>query len=326
MGLTSTEQVAVVGLGLIGGSLARALAEQGVDVRGYDASAVTCAQATAAGVRVASGIDELCAAAPQVVVLAVPLRAMRATAHEVARYLPATAVVTDVGSVKAAVRSAVAGAGLGDRYVGAHPMAGTEHSGFAASDPDLLVGARWAVTLDEDTCPDHLATVLRLVTGPLGGTAYVLTDDVHDEAAALVSHVPHVLATQLLNLVATAPISDVAVALAAGSFRDGTRVGRTDPRRTEAMVTENAPWVASALRVVLRDLEALVAALESNASTAEFFDRAQALRTSGDSRDVHPRASVTLGEPGWRDTLTSLGAAGRPVVGVDEAGERLVVH
>lgn len=120
--------------------------------------------------------------------------------------------------------------------------------------------------------------MLRLVTGPLGGTAAVLTDDLHDEAVALVSHVPHVLANQLLGAVAGAPVRDVALRLAAGSFRDGTRVGFTDPRRTEAMVTENAAWVAPALRLAARDLERLADALDSNAPTHWFFDRPDPVR------------------------------------------------
>jgi prephenate dehydrogenase len=120
--------------------------------------------------------------------------------------------------------------------------------------------------------------VLRMVTGPMGGTASVLTDELHDEAAALVSHVPHVLANQLLGAVASAPVRDLALRLAAGSFRDGTRVGLTDPRRTEAMVTENAAWVAPVLRLAARDLERLADALDSNAPTHWFFDRPDPVR------------------------------------------------
>jgi prephenate dehydrogenase len=194
--------------------------------------------------------------------------------------------VTDVGSVKGPVREAVSDAGLGDRYVGAHPMSGTERSGFEASSAELMQGIPWAVTCrpgDAEagvpgTDPVRLEQVLRLVTGPLGGTAAVLTDELHDEAAALVSHVPHVLANQLLGVLAGAPVRDLALGLAAGSFRDGTRVGLTDPRRTEAMVTENGAWVAPVLRLAARDLERLADALESNAPTHWFFDRPDPVR------------------------------------------------
>jgi len=292
--------VGVVGLGLIGGSVARSLVARRVPVVATDPSAVTRAAASAAGIAVADDVAALATNRPDVVVLAVPLRAMRAVAGELAATLSENPgwdpTVTDVGSVKGAVRRAVEAAGLGDRYVGAHPMAGTERSGFEASTERLLAGARWAVTIEpagsETTDPARLEQVLRLVTGALGGTAVVLTDDVHDEAAALISHVPHVLATELLSLVAGGPVRDVALGLAAGSFRDGTRVALSDPRRTEAMVTENASWVAPALRLAARDLEALADALESNAPVHDFFDRPAAVREAW-----RPAAPAGTGPP-----------------------------
>jgi len=314
----SGPRVGVVGLGLVGGSVARLLHEQGVEVTAHDATASTRAAARAAGLQVVGDVADVCAAEPDVLVLAVPLRAMRAVATEVARHVRGATVVTDVGSVKGAVRDAVRAAGLDARYVGAHPMAGTEHSGFEASDPRMLDGARWAVTVDGTTRREALVTVLRLVTGPLGGTVHVLTDDVHDESTALVSHVPHVLATELLGVVADAPVRDVARGLAAGSFRDATRVGRTDPRRTEAMVTDNAAWVASALRVVVRDLEQLVRALESNAPVGEFFDRPDPVRGPAPASIDAPERVVLDDDGAWRTALTAAGARGRVVVSVED--------
>ncbi|KZM36326.1 prephenate dehydrogenase [Oerskovia enterophila] len=327
--------VAVLGLGLIGGSLARRLVAQGIEVTGYDSSAATRAEAATAGILVAADVEALCSAAPDVLVLAVPLRAMRPVATEVARHVPATTLVTDVGSVKGPVRDVLDACGLGERYVGAHPMAGTEQSGFGSSSASLLDGARWAVTVTERTRADLLVRLLALVTGPAGGSAYVLTDEVHDEAAALVSHVPHAFAIELLNLVSAAPVRDVALALAAGSFRDGTRVGRTDPRRTEAMLTENAGWVAPALRLAARDLEALATALEANASTSEFFDRADDVRSTWQPRGAAGPSSgesgvpvrdgsgeqltVDLAEPDGPAELVELCLAGWAVVSVQDS-------
>ncbi|WP_232216163.1 prephenate dehydrogenase [Promicromonospora sukumoe] len=272
--------VGVVGLGLIGGSLARAFQAAGVPVVATDPA--SGGEARAAGLTVADDVARLAANRPDVVVLAAPLRAMRSVAGELAEALADEPgwdpTVTDVGSVKGPVRDAVTEAGLGRRYVGAHPMSGTEHSGFAASSAALMQGVPWAVTVTGETDPERLLQVLSLVTGPLGGTAAVLTDELHDESVALVSHVPHVLATQLLGSVASAPVRDVALRLAAGSFRDGTRVGLTDPRRTEAMVTENSAWVAPVLRLAARDLERLADALDSNAPTHWFFDRPEPVR------------------------------------------------
>jgi prephenate dehydrogenase len=325
--VSAAPRVAVLGLGLIGGSLARLLAARGVEVVGTDASGATRAAAAAAGLRVVDAVADAVARA-EVVVLAVPLRAMRAVAAEVARHLDADATVTDVGSVKAPVRRALEDAGLGERYVGAHPMAGTEHSGFEASDVGLLDGVAWAVTVAPRTDPGRLAAVLRLVTGPLRGTAAVLTDDVHDEVTALISHVPHVVATQLLNAVAGAPVRDAALGLAAGSFRSGTRVAFTDPARTEAMVVENSAWVAPALRKLVRDLEAVIEVLEANGDAHEFFHTADAVRESWSPGERGPATeSEKLPLAGdWPSALVERCTAGAVVVNVTADEAELGVH
>lgn len=343
--------VGVVGLGLIGGSLAKALQAAGVPVVATDPASNE--EARAAGLSVVDDVAGLALHRPEIVVLAAPLRAMRAVAGELAEALAGEPgwdpTVTDVGSVKAPVREAVADAGLAGRYVGAHPMSGTERSGFDASSPELMQGIPWAVTCGATeagvagvagTDPVRLEQVLRLVTGPLGGTAAVLTDDLHDEAAALVSHVPHVLANQLLGAVSGAPVRDLALGLAAGSFRDGTRVGLTDPRRTEAMVTENAAWVAPVLRLAARDLERLADDLESNAPTHWFFDRPDPVREligrPGGPRVTGLRPGDGAPRPGvgsdaevvpltgdWPAELVSRCAQGAVVVRLDARGAEL---
>lgn len=343
--------VGIVGLGLIGGSLAKALQAAGVPVVATDPASNE--EARAAGLPVVDDVAGLALHRPEIVVLAAPLRAMRAVAGELAEALAGEPgwdpTVTDVGSVKAPVREAVADAGLAGRYVGAHPMSGTERSGFDASSAELMQGIPWAVTCAATeahlaavaaTDPVRLERVLRLVTGPLGGTAAVLTDDLHDEAAALVSHVPHVLANQLLGAVSGAPVRDLALGLAAGSFRDGTRVGFTDPRRTEAMVTENAAWVAPVLRLAARDLERLADELESNAPTHWFFDRPDPVREligrPGGPRVTGLRPGDGAPRPGvgsdaevvpltgdWPAELVSRCAAGAVVVRLDDRGAEL---
>lgn len=343
--------VGIVGLGLIGGSLAKALQAAGVPVVATDPASNE--EARAAGLSVVDDVAGLALHRPEIVVLAAPLRAMRAVAGEFAEALAGEPgwdpTVTDVGSVKAPVREAVADAGLAGRYVGAHPMSGTERSGFGASSAELMQGIPWAVTCAATevgvagaagTDPVRLERVLRLVTGPLGGTAAVLTDDLHDEAAALVSHVPHVLANQLLGAVSGAPVRDLALGLAAGSFRDGTRVGLTDPRRTEAMVTENAPWVAPVLRLAARDLERLADDLESNAPTHWFFDRPDPVREligrPGGPRVTGLRPGDGTTRPGvgsdaevvpltgdWPAELVTRCAAGAVVVRLDDRGAEL---
>jgi len=279
-------RVAILGLGLIGGSLALALQARNIAVSGYAHREQTANLAREAGIPATTSLPDAVADA-DLVILAVPLRAMADTAIELARHIGATddATVMDVGSVKGPVREAIEAAGLGERFVGAHPMAGNEYSGFAAATNTLMLNAPWAVTTRHSARAERVAEpranrIIHFIETVLDGNVTVLTDAAHDEAAALISHVPHVVATQLLNAVAQSPLRDEALALAAGSFRDGTRVAHTDPARTEAMVAENAAHVAPALRRAAADLAALAAALETGASTTTFFHTADSLRMS----------------------------------------------
>ena len=338
-------RVAVLGLGLIGGSVARRLLEVGTTVLGWDPDAATREAARSLGIEVLAAPHDLGGAEVDLVIVAVPLRAVDQTAQLLAGVLGPQTVVTDVASVKAPVRAAMVRAGLGEQYVGAHPMAGTEHSGFDASQADLLLGARWALTLAPETSERAFLMVAGLITRAFDGVVFPLTDEVHDEAAALISHVPHVVATELLNLVAHAAIRPVAVGLSAGSFRDGTRVARTTPRRTQAMVTDNAGWVVPVLRRMIADLEHLAGALESNGPTDDFFDRADVLRESaggsggaggagassvgngaGNGSDAEVVQTLTLARrPAWQGELSRLGASGGRVLAADPARGTVVV-
>ncbi|MGY1833328.1 prephenate dehydrogenase/arogenate dehydrogenase family protein [Geodermatophilus sp. SYSU D01180] len=234
--------VGVVGLGQLGGSLAAALVAAGREVSGWDVDPAAREAAAARGVRVTRELGG-------VVVLAVPLPAM-ATALDALDVDPA-ATVTDLGSVKVPVLASV-GASLGGRFVGGHPMAGTERSGHGATDPGLFRGARWALCLEPGT---ELPRWLRAAEVALDAGAEVVpvTAAEHDDAVAAVSHVPHLLAAALAA--AAGEAGPLALALAAGSFRDGTRVIRSDPAFVTAMVEGNAGPTAAALARVRAHLE-----------------------------------------------------------------------
>ncbi len=234
--------VGVVGLGQLGGSLAAALVAAGREVRGWDVDPGAREAAAARGVRVTRELSG-------VVVLAVPLP-VTATALEGLDVDPA-ATVTDVGSVKGPVLASV-GAALGGRFVGGHPMAGTERSGHAATDPALFRGARWALCLEPGT---ELPRWLRAAEVALDAGAEVVpvTAAEHDDAVAAVSHVPHLLAAALAA--AAGEAGPLALALAAGSFRDGTRVIGGDPALVTAMVEGNAGPTRAALARVRAQLD-----------------------------------------------------------------------
>lgn len=233
--------VGIVGLGQLGGSLAAALVAAGREVSGWDVDPAAREAAAARGVRIGRDLGG-------VVVLAVPLPAMARALDGLA--IDADATVTDLGSVKVPVLAEL-GAALGGRYVGGHPMCGTERSGHAATDPGLFAGARWALCLEPATDP---ARWLRVAEVALAAGAEVVpaTAAEHDDAVAAVSHVPHLLAAALAA--AAAQAGPLALALAAGSFRDGTRVIGSDPSFVTAMVQGNAGPTAAALDRVLAQL------------------------------------------------------------------------
>ncbi len=226
--------VSIVGLGQLGGSLAAALVAAGRPVSGWDTDPAARDAAAARGVTITrehSGV----------VVLAVPLPAM-ASALDGLDVDPA-ATVTDLGSVKGPVLRALTPA-LGTRFVGGHPMCGTERSGHAAADAGLFAGARWALCVEPDT---ELPRWLRVaeVALAVGAEVVPVTAAEHDDAVAAISHVPHLLAAALAA--AAADAGPLALALAAGSFRDGTRVIGSDPAFVTAMVEGNAGPTDAAL-------------------------------------------------------------------------------
>ncbi len=156
-------------------------------------------------------------------------------------------------SVKCAVLDEVEKAGLLDRFVGGHPMAGTAHSGWSAGDAGLFTEAPWVLSVDEHVDPDVWGQVMELALD-CGAVVVPAQCDEHDAAAATISHLPHLLAEALA---ATAGEVPWRFALAAGSFRDGTRVAATAPDLVRAMCEANADEL---LPVLDRALELLSAA------------------------------------------------------------------
>ncbi len=242
--------VSVVGLGQLGGSLAAALAAAGRTVTGWDVDEAARDAAAARGVRIGREVDG-------VVVLAVPLPAMT-TALDGLDVGP-DATITDLGSVKGPVLRAL-GQRWGRRFVGGHPMCGTERSGHAATDPELFAGARWAVCLEEDTELPRWMRVAEVALA-VGAEVVPVTAAEHDDAVAAISHVPHLLAAALAR--AAADAGPLALSLAAGSFASGTRVIGSDPAFVTAMVEANAGPTAEALARVLAHLESPWPALVS---------------------------------------------------------------
>ena len=226
-------RIAIVGLGLIGGSLARRLVNAGCEVTAWNHNDRPYATAEADGIICKPTLAALAETKPNVLVLCNPLKAMPEILGALKPLIDTeTTTLTDVGSVKGMVRDQVKAIGLDGCYVGAHPMAGNELSGWESSDPTLYDDALWAITVDEHTEYRRFRAVADMIVNRCGNRLIVLDDATHDRCAALISHMPHVIATAMINELVANPNRNIAAALAAGSWRDMTRVALTDPNRT----------------------------------------------------------------------------------------------
>jgi prephenate dehydrogenase len=310
--------VAVIGLGLIGGSLLRALVAAGAGhrVTGYDAEAETRALAGDKGYRVAGSVAEAVEGA-ELIVLAVPLPALPDVLSGLAGH---AALITDVTSVKAPVLDLARKYGVA-RFVGGHPMAGKETSGFAAADPGLFDGCTWVLGLEPETALDDWLALAALWTG-LGARVVPATAAEHDRAVAQVSHVPHLLAAALARQLAGNPLAG---ALAAGSFRDGTRVAATRAELTAAMCGGNAAEVEHTLQAVLGDLHHLHDLLEASDPIAALIPP---LAAASDLRRAWPphASDEPVEMPATAARLLELGRAGGWVTAVAPDGKTLATR
>lgn len=256
VGFSQKFSVGIVGLGLIGGSIAKRLAATGsCKVYAYNRHQTMYKEARVLGITCVESVAELARMQPNVLILCNSLASMPEVLGEISRGINKQhTTLTDVGSVKGLVREQVKAAGLGDCYIGAHPMAGSEFTGWQASSVQLLNGALWAVSVDENSDFWRFLAVLRVIVSLCGNRALVLNDSIHDASAALISHMPHVVSTALANVLCGSENRNVALQMSAGSWRDMTRVALTDPDRTRAMVAENRRNVADLLGSVIEEL------------------------------------------------------------------------
>jgi prephenate dehydrogenase len=247
--------VVVVGSGLMGASVGLALTRAGVRVFLEDANPSVAAVAASLG----AGSAEPVQGEPSLVVVAVPPDHLGAVVTRTLSRWP-RAVVTDIGSVKVRPLREVAAAGEEEvrRYVGSHPMAGSERSGPVAASADLFDGRAWAVTPHERADPAAVAAVQWLVAA-CQAVLVRMTPEEHDAAVARMSHLPHVLAVLTAARLVDAPRDQLA--LAGQGLRDVTRIAAGDPRLWRQILTSNAASVTVLLKDVRADLDQLIAEL-----------------------------------------------------------------
>lgn len=275
----------VIGLGLIGGSIAVGLRRRGWTVSGEDLDPSVTDRALDGAVIDAAGLDP----DAEITFVAVPVLAVP---DEVKRALAGTrGVVTDVGSVKATVCAACDD----HRFVGGHPMAGSELDGLDGADPDMFEGAVWVLTPVPHTDDATFAAVTGVVAA-LGADVVALAPDRHDQVVAVVSHVPHLTAATLMGLAADRAEEHTALLrLAAGGFRDMTRIasGRSDIWLD--ICAENRTAIVAALDELIAGLGEVrrVVDVDDRASLHDRLDRARVARTNLPGRITDP---ATLAE------------------------------
>lgn len=312
----------VLGMGLIGGSLMRASAPH-LPVFGWSPGTTTRAAAASDGFTV---VDELGAAlrraaeADALVVLAAPVTAFPALLRAIDETAPVVRL-TDVAGVKSPVAAEVAALAPHARYVGSHPMTGTEHSGWQAGRPDLFTDRTWVTTLDDDADVELWAPLAGLAL-TIGSRVVPCEPDAHDDAAARISHLPHLMAAALAHVGAMG--GPLALSLAAGSFADGTRVAGTRPELVRAMCETNAEHLVGAMDEALAQLGVARGSLASSGSVAKIASMGYEARAAL-ARRYADLESITLTGGDMVDQLLSVGAVGGYVTGVFGSGPALTV-
>lgn len=277
------ERIAVLGLGLIGGSLLAATRQAGLPVVGYDVDSQTAAAASASGFDVARSDAEAVAGA-DLVVLAMPLPEVGAALRSLAPHLAPATLVTDVGTLKRPVAQAVRSLVPQATFVGGHPLAGTEESGWGAIDPLLFRDAPWTLTLEHDTDLTAWVRVAELVCD-LGAKPVPVTVAEQDAAVARVIGLPHVLAEALaLTGLAGGPLG---LSLAAGSYKSGSRVARTRPELVATWCDDN-PALVDALDDAIAHLTAARDDLAAGRSVAPLAKEGHAARINWERRRFEP--------------------------------------
>ncbi|MGC9668823.1 prephenate dehydrogenase [Planosporangium sp. 12N6] len=307
-------RVAVLGTGLIGGSILVRLRQLGVDVAGWDPDPHAATHARQHDVPFFPDLADA-VAGRDVVFLGGPLSALPDNLAAAVKHTDPGCVITDVGSVKAPIAAYARENGWAHRFVPGHPMAGKEHSGLLAADPTLFTGAAWVLCPQPGVALQAFRLLAGLVTTALEAKVVPLESAPHDAIVALSSHIPHLLAGSLAGGAGRSALRQGVLSLAAGSFRDGTRVAGTPSARTVDMLRHNREAISHSIDLVRGFLDELTGALDraDEAALTGAFEEARGLRQELTGRTLTRSAErfrLDTDGAGEFDFLIGLGAAG----------------
>lgn len=313
----STLTCGFIGLGLIGGSIAKAVRAAFADARliAYDVNAASLQLAKAEYV-----INEICPAIDSTfsdcdyIFLCAPVAHNAANLLVLKDYLSPNTVLTDVGSVKTDIHKQIESLGLKSSFIGGHPMTGSERFGYLNSDAALLENAYYILT-PSDTVPDKALNDYRDLVEALGAIPLILSYEEHDYVTAAISHVPHVIAASLVNLVKNSDSRDgIMKMVAAGGFKDITRIASSSPAMWQQICLTNTENISKLLKDYIKSLTDLLVCLDYRAEDAlyDFFDTARNYResfidaSSGPIKAEHVFTVDIADKPGAISAIASL--------------------
>lgn len=277
-------QIGFVGLGLIGGSIAKSIRRlfPKTSIIGFDVDTNALSKATEDGTlsKVVTSIEAM--GECDYIFLCAPVHYNIAYLPILKKVIKDTCILTDVGSVKSDICKAIHENHLDDYFIGGHPMVGSERSGYDAANDRLIENAYYFVT-PSSAVPIQKVEEFRTFLEDLGAIPIVYSPEKHDEITAYISHIPHVIASCLVNLVAgKEDDNQMLKQLAAGGFKDITRIASSNPVVWEHILLSNPENVTKGLRAFIADLNNMIDNIENENARGiyNFFDRAKDYRNS----------------------------------------------
>lgn len=278
-------KVAFIGLGLIGGSIARGLKRRSGDITimAYMRTREKLIQAGKDGIVdiILDGVDEKLKEC-DIIFLCTPVEYNAGYLKQLKPYIKAGAIVTDVGSTKTTIHETVVALGLEHCFIGGHPMAGSEKTGYENATDHLLENAYYIITPTKKTPPSHLERMME-IAGSIDAIPLVLDYEEHDFIVAAISHLPHLIASSLVNLVHDCDNGEQMMKrLAAGGFKDITRIASSSPVMWEQICMTNHANISAVLKRYIDSLRRIQSDIEAgdSAKIHHLFESSRDYRNS----------------------------------------------
>lgn len=321
---TTNFSIGFIGLGLIGGSIAKSIRRifPESEILGFDVDQNALRLALEDGTlsRTVTAIEAMndC----DYIFLCAPVHYNIAYLPILKRIMKPTCILTDVGSVKSDIYQAITDNQLTDHFIGGHPMVGSERSGYEAANDRLIENAYYFVTPSE-TVTSVKVEEFKTFLEDLGAIPIIYSPAKHDEITAYISHIPHVIASSLVNLVASKEDENgMLKQLAAGGFKDITRIASSNPVVWEHILLSNPEHVTTGLRTFIKQLEGMITAIESDNARDiySFFDSAKDYRNS---IPEHATGVIRMNYDVYVDIPDEANALAKAISHVGEAGINL---